>query len=107
MAEVTYLMSETESVFTQIEKIYFSSVSPMMIKNRLSNLSERYHKFMNTLRTTGLGALPIESEQADDLESLLSHLQAGFQDLYRERQIRREASAIVLGVLQSVPSEST
>lgn len=107
MAQVTSLIEETESVFTQIENVYFSPVSPMMIKTRLSSLSERYHKLINTLRISGLGALPIESEQADDLESLLDHLQIGFQDLYRQRQIRREGSAIVLGVLQSAPSEST
>lgn len=99
---VNELILETELVFTQLENIYFNQASPTVLNARLLALNQGYHQLFNSLRISGLGALPIQKlqEECCDINTLIESLQIGFQALFNERERRRDGSSIVLGILQ-------
>ncbi|EGF97496.1 uncharacterized protein MELLADRAFT_69956 [Melampsora larici-populina 98AG31] len=81
--EVEDLIHETDVVFSSI----------------LKNLLTRFEKLINEISLSGFGGLPIDSLY--NLHTLLDSKEREVQELYVERQKRRDGSNIVMGILQS------
>lgn len=97
--EVEYLITETDVVFSSIEQMYTSDPSPILTYERLKNLLTRFEKLINDISLSGFGGLPIDSLY--NLHTLLQNKDREVQELYIERQKRRDGSNIVMGILQA------
>ncbi|EGF99798.1 uncharacterized protein MELLADRAFT_112425 [Melampsora larici-populina 98AG31] len=97
--EVEDLIHETDVVFSSIEQMYTSDPSPTLTFERLKNLLTRFEKLINEISLSGFGGLPIDSLY--NLHTLLDSKEREVQELYVERQKRRDGSNIVMGILQS------
>ncbi|KAG0143988.1 hypothetical protein CROQUDRAFT_660514 [Cronartium quercuum f. sp. fusiforme G11] len=99
LGDIENLLSETDIVFSSIEQMYTSDPSPLGTYERIGALLNGYAKLANDFQASGFGGLPISPPY--NLYSLLETKEREVQELYMERQKRREGSAIVMGVLQA------
>lgn len=83
---------------TSRDGAFASDAAPSATAARLGALMESLAKLQSTLRTTGLGALPLSSSSEPgqyDLSTLIEAKQKEVQELYKERSRRREGAGIV------------
>lgn len=82
--------------------MYTADPSPVASLERLENLIKGYSTLAQDFRISGFGGIPIpDDDRPYNLHTLLQMKQLEVQELYLQRQARRQGSTIVMGVLQA------